>query len=299
MTSYNPPRENVPIFDSGLFTDTENSGGLTRAEADSLYVQYPFAQGPVTFQGQNNTVLPTCSATQPVSTDSSTIMPTTAWVQSAITTGGGGVISIQPLVTDTNITFPVGTKFATIMLVGAGGASGNFYYDGSSTTAGGAGGAGGAIIYTRVPMEASTPMNCTFSGGNVTLNYLPIPNTNLSGTTTEIGTALAGGAGVNGSAGVPNPAGGGGGIFSQKILLSMGQSGSAGGAGQTYGGGTFLVPRAINYLTQYNQNLQLSTSVPPFNYGAGGFSRIDNASGGVVTVNPAGSACCLVISYSS
>jgi hypothetical protein len=79
----------------------------------------------------------------------------------------------------------------------------------------------------------------------------------------------------------------------------MGQAGSSGGAGQTFGGGTFLVPRAINYLTQYNQSLQLSTSVPPFNYGAGGFSRIDNGSSGAVTVNNPGPACCLVISYSS
>lgn len=103
MTSYNPPRENVPIFDSSLFVEAENSGELTRAEADLLYVHYPFAQGPVTFQGQNNTVIPTCSAVQPLPADSSTKIPTTAWVQSAIASPSPSGVVAGPY-TNTNLT---------------------------------------------------------------------------------------------------------------------------------------------------------------------------------------------------
>lgn len=43
------------------------------------YLQYPNSQGIETFTYQ-----PLCSATQPASTDSSTKIPTTAWVQSAL-----------------------------------------------------------------------------------------------------------------------------------------------------------------------------------------------------------------------
>jgi hypothetical protein len=149
MTSYNPPRENVPIFDSSLFVDAENGGGLSRAEADSLYVHYPFAQGPVTFQGQNNIVVPTCSAVQPAPTDNSTKIPTTAWVQSAIA-GGGSFISLQqitPTATLTDIIVPAGTQWCRIFAIGWGGVAGA-----NTTVQGGGGGAGSSIIWPNLPV---------------------------------------------------------------------------------------------------------------------------------------------------
>ena len=98
MSAYYPPRENVPIFDASLFS-TENDDPLTRRVANSSFLQFPIAQGTETLKdiivegtsSFTNTAPPTSTATQPASNDSSTKMPTTAWVQSAITANLGSV----------------------------------------------------------------------------------------------------------------------------------------------------------------------------------------------------------------
>ena len=43
MASYNPPSENLPIFDNSVFTTSSTSGGLTLAQANTLYLRkaYP------------------------------------------------------------------------------------------------------------------------------------------------------------------------------------------------------------------------------------------------------------------
>lgn len=51
MSSYNPPIENVPIFDSSLFRDTNSEGTLTITQADKRYLKFPIAQGNETLQG--------------------------------------------------------------------------------------------------------------------------------------------------------------------------------------------------------------------------------------------------------
>jgi hypothetical protein len=92
MSSYNPPRKNVPIFDAFLFRTT-NDEYLTPQVAYGSFLQFPIAQGAETLQAISvngeavflNAVPPTSNATQPASNDSSTKMPTTAWVQGAIT----------------------------------------------------------------------------------------------------------------------------------------------------------------------------------------------------------------------
>lgn len=45
MSVYNPPIENVPIFDSALFRDTNTESSLTVAQADKRYLRFPLAQG--------------------------------------------------------------------------------------------------------------------------------------------------------------------------------------------------------------------------------------------------------------
>lgn len=92
MSAYYPPAENVPIFDASLFRTT-NSQLLTRAVASSSFLTFPIAQGTETLKdiivegtaSFTNVAPPTSTATQPASNDSSTKMPTTAWVQGAIT----------------------------------------------------------------------------------------------------------------------------------------------------------------------------------------------------------------------
>tara|TARA_R110000744_G_scaffold151457_2_gene264923 strand:+ start:3323 stop:5029 length:1707 start_codon:yes stop_codon:yes gene_type:complete len=107
MASYDPPRQDLPIFDPTLFI--ERIDGLTQTEADLLYLKYPFGQGEETLQTTNingvlttngNVVLSqvgvgsvTSLATQPASSDNTTNVPTTAWVQSAIATGGSSNLS--------------------------------------------------------------------------------------------------------------------------------------------------------------------------------------------------------------
>lgn len=56
MSAYSPPVENVPIFDAGLFRTTNGEGEfLTIAEANRLYLQFPFGQGSETIPAVNIT----------------------------------------------------------------------------------------------------------------------------------------------------------------------------------------------------------------------------------------------------
>ena len=48
MASYNPPTENVPIFDTTLFDDPNDF--LTPTAGDKRYLKYPVAQGKETLQ---------------------------------------------------------------------------------------------------------------------------------------------------------------------------------------------------------------------------------------------------------
>ena len=43
MASYQPPSENLPIFENSVFTATNSGGGLTLAQANALYLRktYP------------------------------------------------------------------------------------------------------------------------------------------------------------------------------------------------------------------------------------------------------------------
>ena len=56
MSSYNPPREIVPIFDSSLFVEDTGTGtGITQADADLRYLKFPSAQGTENLQATNIT----------------------------------------------------------------------------------------------------------------------------------------------------------------------------------------------------------------------------------------------------
>ena len=113
---YRPPSETLPIFDSSVFRNRNAS--LTFDEARKYFLEFPRAQGPETLQTTTITGALTCSSTATFGTagsadniptciadystvssaDSSTKIPTTAWVQTAITSGGGSIIGqyVQP-----------------------------------------------------------------------------------------------------------------------------------------------------------------------------------------------------------
>jgi hypothetical protein len=80
--------------------------------------------------------------------------------------------------------------------------------------------------------------------------------------------------------------------------MGYGLQGGTGGAGQQ-SSGTFAILQGINLLSTVNQNMVISTVTTPFNYGAGGYTRINDGSTNNVTINNAGAAVCIVISYSS
>jgi len=261
MTSYNPPRENVPIFDSSLFVDAEDSGGLTRAEADSLYVHYPIAQGPVTFQGQNNLVVPTCSATQPLLNDSSTKIPTTAWVQSVIN-GGGTFISLQqitPTGTATDIIVPAGTNWCRIFAIGFGGVAGA-----NATAQGGGGGAGSSIIWPNFPVgnTSGAPL-AVFSSVILGVDNSYALNWSASYSTGQrIATVGAGGAGGDAVGSTAGSAGAGGKIDNNNFFGQAGNSigGQSGGVIPQ----SAQIPALLNY---FYKTLALGVGSGGYNLG--------------------------------
>jgi hypothetical protein len=98
MSVNNPPEPNVATFNN-LYWNTQDVN-LTQSAADLRYLKFPVAQGTENLQATNvngiltansnvnftSTTPPTSSQTIPASTDNSTKIPTTSWVQSVIST---------------------------------------------------------------------------------------------------------------------------------------------------------------------------------------------------------------------
>lgn len=88
-----PTNQQGSIFNPSLWI-VDDITGVSVNYLNAHYLEYPVAQGYETLNGISNlgdtifSNIPTCLATQPASTDSSTKMPTTAWVQSAISGSG-------------------------------------------------------------------------------------------------------------------------------------------------------------------------------------------------------------------
>jgi hypothetical protein len=111
MASYLPPTEKLAIFDPSVFRNAGEEG-LTYDTASKYFLKYPAAQGTedllttnvngtlTTNAGVVFNVIPTSTAVQPASNDSSTKVPTTAWVQSAIS--GGTILASNNTWTGTN-----------------------------------------------------------------------------------------------------------------------------------------------------------------------------------------------------
>lgn len=108
-----PPNPNVSTFNN-LYWISANTA-LTTADGDLRYLKFPVAQGTENLQTTNiqgaltcnstanfaSLTSPTSSATQPASNDSTTKIPTTAWVQTAIG-AGGSILATNNIFTGTN-----------------------------------------------------------------------------------------------------------------------------------------------------------------------------------------------------
>ena len=105
--SVNPPPNDPsnPIFNPSNWINTPSTQGITQTEADLLYLQKSgsSASGLINFNGGLSTSI-TGTATfnapvlnnsvMPAFTNSSNIVPTTAWVQGAVSTSGGSYASL-------------------------------------------------------------------------------------------------------------------------------------------------------------------------------------------------------------
>jgi len=128
MATYNPPTEDLAIFDPSVFLTADIP--ITQAEGDKRYLRFPNAQGTENLAATNvNGVLtangdvlfanlnpPTSNATQPASNDSSTKVPTTAWVQTAVSAGSANLLSSNNIWTGTN-------DFSNNVVIGSSGTS--------------------------------------------------------------------------------------------------------------------------------------------------------------------------------
>lgn len=146
------------------------------------------------------------NADQPASTDSSTKIPTTAWVQGAITYN----INTYTVKYTTNqtITTPANCRAIDILLIGAGGAAGTTI-PGTPTYYGGSGSGGNTISCSNIPMGPNEQLDLTFSldsttgatelkRGGVTL----AKSFNGSAGVNAIAGTNAGGATVNNTVGI-------------------------------------------------------------------------------------------------
>jgi hypothetical protein len=295
MADYNPPIENLPIFDPSVFNTGDQY--ITQNDADKRYLRYPNAQGTENF-GQinvngtatfttsavmkkplllnsttssdreiqnttytmidktgntsvgklyadiadfyyecngngkshiflnnsisgaqsttlqmntsnfiiNSTNLPTAPlATLPASTDSSTKIPTTAWVQSAITSGGSTTQTVSFTASGTTTT-PTNCRFVDIQVIGYGGECGVSAF-GPPVYYGGSGSGGNMALISGASMEGGLTLTFTFVATSTT-GYVQVQYTDASGSLVNIAKVYNGSKGADasiGSGGIGGP----------------------------------------------------------------------------------------------
>ena len=296
MSAYNPPVENTPIFNSGLFSVAQTTTGLTTAQADLLYLKYPTAQGAEALQAVSvsgtasftNVAPPTSTATQPSASDSSTKIPTTAWVQTAIAQ------YLQPITRSSTsaLAFYPPTALhlkATGYIIGRGGSAGTPATPDSGTwTMGGAGGGAGGVSF--VMTFANNTQYVYFS-----LNYISSGQSALSWNSSSpdagntFGVASAGGNGADANVGAGGGSGGSGSWSSGLIPLTTTFSvvnGTSGGSGTNFDGQTIPYPASGTN--------SLNTS---YGYGQRGQALLGYNTSGYINepATPTGSPVCIIV----
>lgn len=161
---------------------------------------------PLTIDYLNLTIAtvnpPTCSATQPASTDSSTKIPTTAWVQSAISAGGGGTNKTYTTFYNTNqtVTLPANCNSIDIVLTGAGGIGGNNQdLNAGAYYSGGSGSGGNSVIGNKLTLMTGKQLVLTFNSATGSNSTVTVDSVILcrafNGNAGGNATTTAGGAG--------------------------------------------------------------------------------------------------------
>ncbi len=202
MSIYSPPTQDLPIFDKLVFQQSEEY--ITQGDADKRYLRFPNAQGTenlaqinvngsATFNSTVNitsTVPPTSSQIIPATTDNSTNIPTTAWVQSLV---GSYLNSVYTILYDTGqtITTPANCRCIDVHCLGAGGLAGVLTKPGLIEYYGGSGSGGNSIIGKGIPIGPLETLVLTFD------------NTSTTGSTTLTKDAVILARAFNGNQGSP------------------------------------------------------------------------------------------------
>ena len=222
----------------------------------------------------------TNNTTQPASNDSSTIVPTTAWVQSAISAGSGATTTTLKYTSNTTFNTPTGCRFIDIQVIGAGGSQGVSDV-GPPVFYGGAGSGGNMASITGFAITANTPITITFVAGDTT-GYVEISYTGAS-VLTNIAKVFNGNGGQAGSIG--SPAAGATSNSTASIINSRSASayvyaGTAGLGSTLTGGGSSVPPATAGTGTSCpNGVFTYSNGV----FGCGGTGNI-NKGGGLVVI---------------
>ena len=179
LSFYVPAIATVGTYPIQVFNDTlasnivyftiDNSVGFWNQDPATGAITNNNATGGININGQltvsgNETVNGTLTvsgqiyntATQPAPTNSSTIIPTTAWVQSAILTALTPVITTY---TSQNLNIPVlpNKRTCSISMIARGGTAGSILTnDGGTWRFGGAGGAGSGVIISNITIPINT-----------------------------------------------------------------------------------------------------------------------------------------------
>ena len=216
MASYLPPTEDVPIFDNANFT--RNLAPLTYADAIKEFLAFPDAQGnenlqDITVYGTSDFLsVMTNQSTMPASSDSSEIVPTTAWVQGAIQNNPPTTVETLPTSSAAPLAIPLlSTSVPGVADLLVDSTNGLTYTPSTDTLActNFTGNASTASTSTSVSISASgtnanfavpflstitTPASINYDSTNQmlynpSLNILTVPN--LSGNATSASTVLA------------------------------------------------------------------------------------------------------------
>ena len=237
------------------------------------------------------TAIPTCSASYSgvLANDSSTKIPTTAWVQTALAT-----ITPVPVTQPTLFTYqysgtytpaiPASTVSISVLLIGNGGQRGQTGYGVNTTGLGGTGGAGGYCYFPRL----TTTKNITINFTNVGAAQLLISGLGLANNV--YGEATAGGNGgnsplYNSGNGVAGSAGVG---YQYLVGPSTLYTGQTGITAQTIS----FPPGTPDYYQTPAVNPLVATSAYS-QYGQGGCSNIIGNYGNDIVVYPSGGFCAL------
>ena len=186
---------------------------------------------------------PTQSAVQPASSDSSNKIPTTAWVQGAISSGGSLSVYSVSYTSNQTIVTPTNCRFIDIQVISYGGNCGDAVV-GPPVYYGGSGSGGNMAIISGVSMEAGITLTFTFVATSGNAGYVLVQYTSPSGVI-NLAKVYNGNKGGNGSlggigaGGIPNSTAS---VLNSNFGSWFSASGNAGVASTLSGSGISIPP---------------------------------------------------------